>query len=53
MVYVFEYKTQWILIHAPYTHIVVFYHISNISLIISSNHICCETHQVLYSSNIC
>ena len=26
----FEHKTQYILIRAPYTHIVVFWHISNI-----------------------
>ena len=28
--YVFEQKTQYILIHAPYTRLVVFWHISNI-----------------------
>ena len=28
--YIFEHKTQYILIRAPYTRIVVFWHISNI-----------------------
>ena len=28
VLYVFEHKTWYILIHAPYTHIVVFWHIS-------------------------
>ena len=37
MLYAFEHKTQDLLIHAPYTRIVVFWHISN----------------VLYCSNIC
>ena len=31
--YVFEQKTQYILIHAPYTRMVVFWHISNIPAI--------------------
>ena len=31
----FEHKTQYLLIHAPYTRIVVFWHISNISPMIS------------------
>ena len=30
VLYVFEHKTQYILIHDPYTRIVVFWHISNI-----------------------
>ena len=29
VLYIFEHKTQYILIHAPYTRIVVFWHISN------------------------
>ena len=33
--YDFDNKTQYILSHAPYTHIVVFWHISNIALGIS------------------
>ena len=31
-IYVFEHKTQDLLIHAPYTHIVVFWQISNMAL---------------------
>ena len=31
VLYVFEHKMQYILIHAPYTHIVTFWHISNMS----------------------
>ena len=43
VLYVFEHKTQYLSIHAPYTHIVLFWHISNIY------------HHVLHrdSSNIC
>ena len=29
VLYVFEHKMQYLLIHAPYTRIVVFWHISN------------------------
>ena len=29
VLYVFEYKTQYLLIHAPFTRIVVFWHISS------------------------
>ena len=29
VLYLFQHKTQYILIHAPYTCIVVFWHISN------------------------
>ena len=28
--YVFEHKTQYLLIHAPFTRIVVFWHIGNV-----------------------
>ena len=35
LLYVFEHKTFYILLHAPYTHIVVFWHISNIPPMIS------------------
>ena len=35
VLYVFEYKTQYFVIHAPYTRIVVFWHINNISQYIS------------------
>ena len=31
VLYVFEHKTQYLLIHAPYNRIVVFWHISNMS----------------------
>ena len=30
VLYVCEHKTQYILIHAPFTRIVVFWHISNV-----------------------
>ena len=39
----FEHKTQYLLIHAPYTRIVVFWHISNISPMISQSQISCNT----------
>ena len=39
----FEHKTQYLLIHAPYTRIVVFWHISNISSMISQSQISCNT----------
>ena len=39
----FEHKTQYILIHAPYTRIVVFWHISNIPPMISQSQISCNT----------
>ena len=35
VIYVFKYKAQYVLIHAPYTHIVVFWHISGIPAVIS------------------
>ena len=35
LLYVFEHKTWYVLIHAPYTRIVVFWHISNIPPMIS------------------
>ena len=37
----FEHKAQYLLIRAPYTRIVVFWHISNM---ISQSHISCNTH---------
>ena len=40
----FEHKTQYLLIHAPYTRIVVCWHISNIPPMISSSQITCNTH---------
>ena len=43
VLFVFEHKTQYILIHAPYTRIVVFWHISNITLMISKSQICFNT----------
>ena len=39
----FEQKTQYLLIHAPYTHIVVFWHISNIPPMILQSQISCNT----------
>ena len=39
----FEHKTQYLLIHAPYTRIVVFWHISNIPPMISQSQISCDT----------
>ena len=39
----FEHKTQYILIRAPYTRIVVFWHISNISPMISQSQISWNT----------
>ena len=48
----FEHKTQYLLIRAPYTRIVVFWHISNIPPMISQSQISCNTPR-LYSSNFC
>ena len=39
----FEHKTQYLLIRAPYTCIVVFWHISNIPPMISQSQISCNT----------
>ena len=39
----FEHKTQYILIRAPYTRIVVFWHISKIPPVISQSEISCNT----------
>ena len=39
----FEHKTQYLLIRAPYTRIVVFWHISNIPPMISQSLISCNT----------
>ena len=39
----FEHKTQYLLIRAPYTRIVVFWHISNIPPMISQSQISCYT----------
>ena len=35
VLYVFEHKTQYILIHAPFIRIMVFWHIGNVPLMIS------------------
>ena len=40
----FEHKTQYLLIRAPYTRIVVFWHISNIPPMISQSHNSCNIH---------
>ena len=42
----FEHKTQYLLIRAPYTRIVVFWHISTISPMISQSQISCNTPTV-------
>ena len=39
----FEHKTQYLLIRAPYTRILVFSHISNIPPMISQSQISCNT----------
>ena len=39
----FEHKTQYLLIRAPYTRIVVFWHISNVPPMISQSQISCNT----------
>ena len=39
----FEHKTQYLLIRAPYTRIMVFWHISNIPAMISQSQISCNT----------
>ena len=39
----FEHKTQYLSIRAPYTRIVVFWHISNIPPMISQSQISCNT----------
>ena len=43
VLYVFEHKRQYILIHAPFTRIVVFWHIGNVPPVISYRQICCNT----------
>ena len=43
VLYVFEHETQYVLIHAPYTRIVVYWHISNISPMILKRQICFNT----------
>ena len=43
VLYVLEHKTQYILIHAPFTRIVVFWHIGNVPPMISQSQICCNT----------
>ena len=41
--YVFEHKMQYLLIHAPFTLIVVFWHIGNEPAMILYSQICCST----------
>ena len=64
LLYVFEHKTKFVLIHAPYTRIVVFWHISKmhpglvwVNNLQSSSNDFGESNLrlkfVLYSSNIC
>ena len=38
-----EHKTQYLLINAPYIHIVVFWHIGNVPPMISQSQICYNT----------
>ena len=40
VLYVFEHKTQYLLINVPYTRTVVFWHISNMPPMISKSQIC-------------
>ena len=42
LLHVFEHKMKYVLIHAPYTRIVIFWHISNIPPMISESQICCN-----------
>ena len=49
VLYVFAYKTKNILIHDPHTHIVLFWHISNIPPRISWSQICYNT-PILYTT---
>ena len=43
VLYVFEHKTQYLLIHAPYARILAFWHISHIPPMISKSQICFNT----------
>ena len=53
VLYVFELKKQYILIHAQFTRIVIFRHIGNVTPneFVKSNLL--QYRHVLYSSNIC
>ena len=48
----FEHKAQYLLIRAPYTRIVVFWHISNITPMISQNRISCNTPTFYYNRQL-
>ena len=52
VLYVFEYKTEYLLIYAPYTCIVVLWHTSNATALISQSQICYNTLYVLYSNTL-
>ena len=43
VLYDFKHKTQYLLIHAPFTHIVVYLNIDNVPPVISQSQICCNT----------
>ena len=43
VLYAFEHKTQYLLVHAPYIHIVVYWHIRNIYPMILKSQICFNT----------
>ena len=47
VLYVFEHKTQDLLIHAPFTRIVLSWHICNVPRMISWSQICCNTAKFL------
>ena len=46
VLYVFEHKTQYLLIHSPFTHIMVFWHIGNIDPMMLYSQICYNTATV-------
>ena len=43
VLYVFEQKTQYILIRAQFSRIVIIWHIGNVPPMISKNQTCCNT----------
>ena len=46
VLYIFEHKTQDHLINAPFTRIVVFWHIGNVPPMISESQICYNTTRI-------
>ena len=51
MLYVFEHKMLWILIHAPHTRTMAFWHIGNKPPMISQSKMCYNT-PILYTAAI-